>query len=437
MLAVQQPTGAPVLREQKSFTLSLKSFGRSNKSEKSLPQVPGAAESVSTAKASRRSARDTNVPPVPTFPPSAMQNHTLLRRISTTMRTGSKPESDAHQAAARRNAALRERGLLPKDLSAREHEEDIVSPIVPSPTTDAGEGISQARLIQQEWRARHAELDVVSSPSFDRSSPPVSKGLYRARSSSIDSEGGAPASSAGHSDMSHMAPSLTHSVSSYAPSDVADAPVDDGFRTVANRIPAAIDEYDVLVLDDDEFDKPPALPAKNCAASPPSSFPSSSPRTQPSSSRAPPSSFARHAGAVPAPTHRQKLLSSSSLSNLRRSVVGSLSRAQRAVRGDEPRRRTGSLGSQAGWAQAVGFSSPSPLSTAARNVPIAPATGIARQSSRSSVAPSRRSRRGSDVDSAPRAAVNPAVHTHGTVMDKAAAIEDEESRRVTEAAFCY
>ena len=61
-----------------------------------------------------------------------------------------------------------------------------------------------------------------------------------------------------------------------------------------------------------------------------------------------------------------------------------------------------------------------------------------RRPSKASVAPSRRSNRsGSLTTEAPRVAVNPVMHSHATVMDSAAAIEDEESRKVTEAAFCY
>ena len=61
-----------------------------------------------------------------------------------------------------------------------------------------------------------------------------------------------------------------------------------------------------------------------------------------------------------------------------------------------------------------------------------------RRPSKASVAPSGRSNRsGSFTTDAPRVAVNPVMHSHATVMDSAAAIEDEESRKVTEAAFCY
>ncbi|KAI5829028.1 hypothetical protein K523DRAFT_243136 [Schizophyllum commune Tattone D] len=495
MLAVQPPADAPSLRTQKSLNLSLSKLKLFNKSEKSLPRTPGGAESTSTATAGRRSHRDMTIPPVPSLPPPAAP---LVRRISTTLRSGSRTEAesepeDAH-AVARRNAALRERGLLPKDLSAREKELDVVSPIVPSPDADNSE-VSQARLIELAWRARQAEQH---ASSFDRPPSPSSEGSCLDRTTSNEWEGGSPGSSTGHSDMSHAAPSLTHTVSSYAPSDTIESPLDDAFRTVAHRIPAAINEYDVLVLEDGVSGKPPLPPRKTRTSTPPSAYAppsSSSPpaRASPlSSAKAPPSSFARHApssftppssfprqaGTAPpssynappssfTPSHptRQKLLSSTSLSNLRRSVVGSLSRAQRAVRGatsnDEPRRRTESLGSQAEWANVMGggYASPNGKGYASNGKEFAstgyPSSGTAsqyngaaaqynsgstpvRRPSKASVAPSRRSNRsGSLTTDAPRVAVNPVMHSHATVMDSAAAIEDEESRKVTEAAFCY
>ncbi|KAL1664179.1 hypothetical protein GGF50DRAFT_115312 [Schizophyllum commune] len=479
MLAVQPPADAPSLRTQKSLNLSLSKLKLFNKSEKSLPRTPGGAESTSTATAGRRSHRDMTIPPVPSLPPPAAP---LVRRISTTLRSGSRTEAESEpedpHAVARRNAALRERGLLPKDLSAREKELDVVSPIVPSPDADNSE-VSQARLIELAWRARQAEQHASSS---DRPPSPSSEGSCLDRTTSNEWEGGSPGSSTGHSDMSHAAPSLTHTVSSYAPSDTIESPLDDAFRTVAHRIPAAINEYDVLVLEDGFSGRPPLPPRKTRTSTPPSAYTppsSSSPpaRASPlSSAKAPPSSFARHAPAPPSsftrqagtappssfnappssftPSHptRQKLLSSTSLSNLRRSVVGSLSRAQRAVRGatsnDEPRRRTESLGSQAEWANVMGggYASPNgkgyPSSGTAspynNGTPYNSGSAPVRRPSKASVAPSRRSNRsGSLTTEAPRVAVNPVMHSHATVMDSAAAIEDEESRKVTEAAFCY
>ncbi|KAL1696817.1 hypothetical protein GGG16DRAFT_42342 [Schizophyllum commune] len=478
MLAVQPPADAPSLRTQKSLNLSLSKLKLFNKSEKSLPRTPGGAESTSTATAGRRSHRDMTIPPVPSLPPPAAP---LVRRISTTLRSGSRTEAESEpedpHAVARRNAALRERGLLPKDLSAREKELDVVSPIVPSPDADNSE-VSQARLIELAWRARQAEQHASSS---DTPPSPSSEGSCLDRTTSNEWEGGSPGSSTGHSDMSHAAPSLTHTVSSYAPSDTIESPLDDAFRTVAHRIPAAINEYDVLVLEDGVSGKPPLPPRKTRTSTPPSAYTppfSSSPpaRASPlSSAKAPPSSFARHAPAPPSsfprqagtappssfnappssftPSHptRQKLLSSTSLSNLRRSVVGSLSRAQRAVRGatsnDEPRRRTESLGSQAEWANVMGGGYASPNGKGYASTGTASQYNSAttqyngapvRRPSKASVAPSRRSNRsGSLTTEAPRVAVNPVMHSHATVMDSAAAIEDEESRKVTEAAFCY
>ncbi|KAL1739321.1 hypothetical protein HDZ31DRAFT_69059 [Schizophyllum fasciatum] len=437
MLAVQPPADAPSLRPQKSLNLSLQRLGRFNKSEKSLPRLPGAGESASTANEGRRSHRDAAVPPVPSLPPSTSQSPTPARRISATLRSGSRtePEPEDPHAVSRRNAALRERGLLPNDLSTREKELDVVSPIVPSPDADDSE-VSQAQLIELAWRARQAEqAEAPASP--ERLPSPTDDASSLERSLSNEWEGGSPGSSAGHSDMSHAAPSLTHTVSSYAPSDTLESPLDDAFRTVAHRIPAAINEYDVL---EEYATKPPLPPRKTRTSSPPSAYtpPPPTRATPLSSSKAPPSSFARHAGTTQPPSTRQKLLSSTSLSNLRRSVVGSLSRAQRAVRGEEPRRRTGSLGSQAEWSSAIGFSPPSAGTATQHNRGGAPAGEGAVPARRPSVA-SRRSGRGGVPESsaAPRVAVNPSMHTHATVMDNAAAIEDEESRKVTEAAFCY
>ncbi|KAJ3760283.1 hypothetical protein EV360DRAFT_81313 [Lentinula raphanica] len=91
---------------------------------------------------------------------------TIARRISTTFRRPSHPARvpvpPAHSKQLR-EAALRERGLLPpKDMSTQEREQDSqLAPIVSTPQAGYVDGLSEADRIKQAWEAKILPSDQV------------------------------------------------------------------------------------------------------------------------------------------------------------------------------------------------------------------------------------------------------------------------------------
>ncbi|KAJ3852581.1 hypothetical protein EV368DRAFT_64814 [Lentinula lateritia] len=96
----------------------------------------------------------------------------IAKRLSTTFR---KPSSQSLQHSSRvpvpspqsrqlREAALRERGLLPpKDMSALEREQDNLLPLSPIPQAAYADGPSEADRIKQAWEAKIQSNDPADS----------------------------------------------------------------------------------------------------------------------------------------------------------------------------------------------------------------------------------------------------------------------------------
>lgn len=105
------------------------------------------------------------------------KSRTLLRAISTTFRSRSpvspvspSPASTTLHAKQNREAALRERGLLPplappKDLSRQEADQDRRIPIVSLDRKSADDAVepSAADLIKQEWEAKNKSSESAAS----------------------------------------------------------------------------------------------------------------------------------------------------------------------------------------------------------------------------------------------------------------------------------
>lgn len=108
------------------------------------------------------------------------KSRTILRVISTTFRSPSPPPSASPppanislQAKQNREAALRERGLLPpkpsKDLSRQEADRDHRIPIVPldQNSSDDPAEPSAADLVKKEWEARNSTAKSVASAEIE------------------------------------------------------------------------------------------------------------------------------------------------------------------------------------------------------------------------------------------------------------------------------
>ncbi|KAF7773372.1 hypothetical protein Agabi119p4_5539 [Agaricus bisporus var. burnettii] len=112
-------------------------------------------------------------PEVPSKDLPRSKSHTLLRAISTTFRTrpavqpaSPSPVSPTLQAKQNREAALRERGLLPplappKDLSRQEADQDRRTPVVRFESKNDGNTVepSAADLVKREWESKNQSKD--------------------------------------------------------------------------------------------------------------------------------------------------------------------------------------------------------------------------------------------------------------------------------------
>ncbi|KAJ4477333.1 hypothetical protein J3R30DRAFT_3484801 [Lentinula aciculospora] len=211
-----------------------KTSSRANIRESVLTTAPGIAPDVSDNEKTElsneiptRTAQRENTKPVDRKK-AAQLNHgranrsfPSTKRLSTTFRKSSQspqpasrvPIPSAHSRQLR-EAALRERGLLPpKDMSAQEREQDNqMSPVFPLSQAVYTDGLSEADRIKQSWEAKiqpydtigHEELldsavgqatkpedangsfdeavrEVTVPPSSPKPTPPIRKSSSRAR----------------------------------------------------------------------------------------------------------------------------------------------------------------------------------------------------------------------------------------------------------------
>ncbi|OAX34056.1 hypothetical protein K503DRAFT_774959 [Rhizopogon vinicolor AM-OR11-026] len=307
----------------------------------------------------------------------------------------------------KREAALRERGLRPprKDLSEQEREADERLGLAPVPVPERDEGgSSAASKIKEEWlfmnRSTESEASGPHSAFYPRqlnfgalasgvrpSSHSASESLPRSSSCDSDADLKAEIPFIGRSSMSSSVSPLSQS-----------------------------SHLEVLQEEPAEHGLPTPLPPSPLHSQPPiiistpveDSFPPSSPISCTFSSHlAPPGSFSQPHSPLPAPSDKENSYSSFPKPPVRRRMTNASSRSHSSVGTSLSKFGTNSL----------------------TNLRRSVIGSIKHSGSSADLSTS------SSQPSSPRMAISPTIHNRGSILIEAKGIEDAESRRLSELAF--